>query len=305
MIEKYPVTDRATWLAMRRGDLTASDVGAVCGVDEYRTALSVFADKLGRGVVYETDIMRRGRWLEAAAHVAIVEMHPHWKVIDPKIYLRDPAIRLGCTPDRLAEDEDEPGLINVQIKSVSRPTYERWDGKPPMSYMLQTCAEGLLTDARTSYIACFVISTYAAELVLHEVPRHAGAEMRIRQTAIDFWRDMEAGRIPKPDFRRDHEVISALYSQPVAGPPLDLSRSNRIREVLEERDRLKETVKAASEDIAALDAEIKNELAENETAGLPGWKLSWKVQTRKSYTVPETTARVLRVTREAEEEQPA
>lgn len=301
MIEKHPIRDRASWLAMRRGDLTASDIGAVCGVDEYRTALSVFTDKMGQGVINETAIMQRGRWLEAAAAEALIECYPNWDIRNPNLYIRDPQVRLGCTPDRLGEDADEPGIINLQIKTVSRPTFERWDGVPPMSYTLQTACEGMLVDARTSYLAAFVISTFEADLVLFEVPRHAGAEIRIKQTAVDFWHDIELGRVPRPDFRRDSDVIAALYSQQKPGTAIDLSGSNRIREVLETRDKLKETIKAASEEVSALDAEIKYELGECEKATLPGWRVSWKVQTRKAFTVPENTTRVLRVTKETED----
>lgn len=301
MIEKHPIVDRASWLQMRRADLTASDLGAVTGVDQYRSALSVFADKRGLTITNESPIMQRGRWLEAAAAEALIECYPHWRILNPKLYIRDPAIRLGCTPDRLAEDEDEPGIINLQIKSVSRPTYEKWDGKPPLSYLLQTCAEGMLVDARTSFLAVLVISTFEADLVLHEVPRHKGAENRIRQTAVDFWADMEAGRVPKPDFRRDHETISALYSQPIKDKAADLSRSNRIREVLEEREAVKARMKEDAETVQALDAEIKHQLGDCESGELPGWRLSWKVQTRKAYQVPESTSRVLRVTRTEEE----
>lgn len=298
MIEHHPIIDRPSWLAMRRQDLTASDLGAVAGVDEYRTALSVFTEKRGMGMMSESAMMRRGRWLEFAAAAAIIESNPNWRVIDPRVYIRDPEIRLGCTPDRIAEDEDAPGLINLQIKSISRPTFEKWAGEPPLSYMLQTCAEGMLLEARISYLCVFVISTYEAELVLFEIPRHRGAEIRIRQSAVDFWRDMEAGRFPVPDFRRDGETISALYSMPKPGPALDLSGSNRIREVLEERAALKDRIKIDLEAVSALENEIKYEMGESELAKLPGWRLSWKEQTRRAYTVPENSFRALKITQQ-------
>lgn len=300
MIERRYITDRNQWLEWRKADLTASDVGAVAGVDPYRSPLSVFTDKLGLTTTVQTALMQRGHWLEAAAHEAIVDSYPGRRIINPKVYLRDPSIRLGATPDRLAEDEDQSGLINIQIKAVSRPAFERWEGRPPMSYMLQTLAEGLLTDARTSELAVLVISTYEAELKVFEVRRHAAAEQRIRQLAVDFWRDMEAGRMPRPQFERDSDVVSALFSVAKAGPPLDLSASNRIREVIEQRHIIKARMKADAETVAALETEIKYEMGESETAALPGWRLSWKEQTRRAYEVPESTMRVLRITQDAD-----
>lgn len=304
-VEHIRYYDRDTWLALRRHDLTASDIAAVSGVDPYRSALAVFSEKRGLISTTETPIMRRGRWLEAAAHMAIVETHPHWKVIDPQTYLRDPDIRLGCTPDRIAEDENVPGLINLQIKSVSRPTFERWQGQVPLNYMLQTACEAMLLDARTSYLCAFVISTYEAELVTFEIPRHAGVEIKLRQTAVDFWRDMDAGLVPKPDFRRDGEVIAALYNQPKPATAIDLSGSNRLGEVLAERAMLKDRIKADSEEVSALENEIKYAIGDSEAGTLPGWRVTWKQQTRRAYTVPESTTRVLRVTDERGEEEAA
>lgn len=302
MIEQHPITDRLEWLDRRKLDLTASDVGAVAGVDPYRTPLSVFVDKMGMGITEETPIMRRGRWLESAAADAIVECHPHWRVINPKVYLRDPEIRLGCTPDRLAEDEDVPGVVNLQIKAVSKPTFEKWNGEVPLNYVLQTLTEGMLVNARTSYLCAFVISTYACELVKFEIPRHPGAEIKIRQTAVDFWHDMEAGVMPVPDYTRDADVIAALYAQPKPGAEVDLSTSNRIGEILQERAVLKARIKDDTEAVSAIDTEIKATIGDAETATLPGWRLSWKLQTRKGYTVPESTTRVLRVTEESDDD---
>lgn len=302
MIEKHPIIDRSSWLDMRRQDLTASDLGAVSGVDPYRSALSVFSDKLGITSVTETALMQRGRWLEAAAHEALVECYPHWRIVNPNCYLRDPDVRLGCTPDRIAEDEDVPGLINLQVKCISRPTFEKWDGQVPLSYMLQTLCEGMMLDARTSYVAVFVISTYACDLQLFEVPRHPGAEIKIRQTAVDFWHDMDAGLMPKPDYTRDAEVIAALYNVPKPNTTIDLSGSNRLPEVLQRRALLKELVKVSTEEISALETEIKSHLGENEIGTLPGWKVTWKLQNRRAYTVPESSGRVLRVTDQREED---
>jgi len=301
MIERRTITSREEWLAWRRQDLTASDIGAVVGCDEYKSALGVFSDKLGLTQVTQSAIMQRGIWLEHAARAAIIDSYPELRVIAPNVYIRDTDCRLGATPDCLAEDENIPGLINIQIKSVSRPVFERWQGTPPMAYTLQTAAEGLLTDARTSYLAAFVISTYEASLHLFEVPRHDGAEIRIRQIARDFWTDLEAGRMPKVDFKRDAETVAALYSLPTPDSSVDLSASNRIGACLEEREEIKARIKADSETVAALDTEIKAELGEIETGFLPGWRITWKSQTRKAYTVPESTSRVLRVTREDDE----
>lgn len=298
-IERYPITDRLSWLEWRRQDLTASAVAAAVGLDPYCSPLRLYAEKTGQILSEaETGIMRRGRWLESAAVDAIREDRPDWQLARPNVYLRDPDLRLGATPDCLAEDPDEPGLINIQIKTVSKPTFERdWaDGAVPVSYMIQTLTEGMLLDARTNYIAALVIDTYSAELVMREIPRHPEAEAKIRTIAVEFWNNVAEGKRPVPDYSRDAETISEIYKHPEKDLALDLSADNRLPEVLLERAALKAEIERDEARLKALDAEIKDKIGDAEAAELPGWRITWKEQTRKEYTVPAATYRVLRVT---------
>ena len=122
-IERIPIVDRASWLAMRLQDVTASDVAAVCGADTRRSALAVYVEKTGLlPPKNDNPLMQRGRWFENAIPAALADERPKWRVLAPKLYLRDPILRLGATPDFVAEDSERPGLLgNVQGKFVARP----------------------------------------------------------------------------------------------------------------------------------------------------------------------------------------
>lgn len=296
-VEVFKVTDRASWLALRSQDLTASDIGAAVGVDPYKSRLALYAEKTGLLMPQgDNNAMRRGRWMEAAVLAAIREERPDWDVSPSHVYLRDPALRLGATPDAYARD-DKPGLINVQCKVVNRPSYERdWVDGPPMGYMLQTVTEGMLMDARESIVAALVIDTYTADLFLHPLPRHAGAEERIREIAGQFWANVAAGRVPAADETQDAEVVNALYPQSEADPVLDLSTDNLIRDLLHERTTAKTIVKVEQQRVDEIDVLIKEKLGKHERAELPGWKISWKTQHRKEQIVAASTFRALRIT---------
>jgi putative phage-type endonuclease len=297
VIERHPVTDRATWLAMRAQDITASDIAAAVGLDPHKTALKLYGEKTGL-LLPDGDnaMMRRGRWLESAVLAALQEQHPDWAIRQPKVYIRDTDLRLGATPDAIAQVEVNGGIVNVQCKVVSRPVYERdWADGVPMHYQLQTLTEGMLLDVERSMVAALVIDTYSAELYLHDVPRHAAAEDRIRQIATEFWANVAAGKAPAPDYKRDAETIAALYpkSEDVA---LDLTGDNELAVLLPERAVLKEMLKVDTDRLMAIDAEIKAKLGNAERATLPGWRLSWKLQHRKEQIMPASSFRVLRVT---------
>lgn len=297
MIERYQIESRDAWLAMRSHDLTASDIGAAIGIDPYKTALQLYAEKTGEIMpAGDSNLMRRGRWLESAVLAALAEEHPSWEIERPKIYLRDAELRLGATPDALAAT-DEPGITNIQCKVVSKPAYERdWAEGPPLHYVLQTATEGLLLGAQRSLLAVLVIDTYSAELYEHPVPRHAGAEGRVQEIAREFWTNIAEGKRPVADYERDGETVAALFPVSRPTPVLSLAGDNRLAELLPTRAVLKDEIASLTREVEAIDVEIKDKLGEHEIAELPGWRLSWKTQHRAERIMPASSFRVLRVT---------
>jgi putative phage-type endonuclease len=302
MIERYAITDRAAWLALRAVDLTASDIGAACGLDPYKTPLMLYAEKTGLLLTGgDNPMMRRGRWFEPAAVEAIRDENPDWQVEKANVYLRDPDLRLGATPDALAQT-DEPGLTNIQIKVVAAPEFaSHWSERPPLHYLLQTITEGLLLNAARSKLAALVVGTFSADLHIFDVPRHAAAEQRIMQICMEFWENIRTGKRPAADYERDAETVAALYPQSVKEPVLDLTGDNLLPGRLIEREVLKAEIAVASERVAAIDTEIKDKMGEAAVATLPGWTLKLPTITRKEYTVAEATYRRLTVTKAKEE----
>lgn len=299
-VERIPVTDRESWLKLRLHDLTASDIAGVAGVDPSKTPLRVYAEKTGRiSGPDDNAIMRRGRWLEAAVIEALRDERPTWDVRRAGVYLRDPDIRMGATPDAVASDPSRPGIGNVQCKVVARPVFERdWgaDGtEAPLKFQLQTLAEGMLIGSSWNAIAALVINTYTAELVIVEVPRHAEAEQHIRRIVVDFWRNVEKGIEPRPLYHDDYDVITALYPE-VKRSAVDLSKDNLLPQLLSRRARRKALIKKAEEWIQGADAEIRHKIGDAEEGMIPGWKITLKQTTRKEHLVPASTFRTLRVT---------
>jgi len=306
MVEVLKITDRAEWLAWRANDLTASDIGAAAGLDKHKSPLALYAEKSGLLMPQgDTPLMRRGRWLEAAVQSAIEEQNPTWAVRKCQSYYRDPEIRLAATPDFFAIT-DQPGVTNIQAKVVSAPVFERdWSEGPPMAYRLQTLTEGMLMDAARSLVAALVIGTYTAELHLFDVPRHAGAEAKVRDIAKAFWQGVVQEAPPPVDYARDADLVAALHPAEKPGSTIDLSGDNTLAVLLPELAALKAEISADGKRAAEIETEIRAKVGDHETGLLPGWKISWKSQTRKAYSVAEKTFRVLRVTDMSEKEDAA
>ncbi|MGZ2472340.1 YqaJ viral recombinase family nuclease [Sinorhizobium medicae] len=301
MIERRAITTVPLWLEWRRSFLCASEVAAAVGVDEYRSPLSLYAEKMGLTSVAETPIMRRGRHFESAAVSYLAEEHHDWRIARPHVFVMDTEKRLACTPDVLAEVPGKDGICNVQIKTISAPKFEEWHGVPPAGCTLQVATENMLLDAAHGYLAVLAVSTYEASLHLFEVPRHQAAEKKIASVAQDFWRNVEAGQLPKPDYRLDADVIAEMHPQAIKGETIDLSGDNRLAEILPYRRHLKERQKAVADELSALDAEIRDKIGDAEEAEFPGWRITCRNQTRKSYTVPEWSGRKLNISERGRE----
>lgn len=298
MIERIKIEDREQWLALRKQDVTASVVGALFGAHQYETAYGLFAEKSGLEVPeFDTSVLRRGRLLEGAVAIAVEEDFPQWRVKKATEYFRDPAARIGATPDFFV-DGDPRGLGIIQAKTVAPAAYKKhWaEDKPPFWITLQAATEMMLTGAPWGAVAALIVDPYRLECKVFEIPKHPGAEARIREAVSQFWDDVAEGREPKPDFARDAELIASLWPAATPTKTIDLTGDNLLPVLLAERADLKARAKADDARIKEIEAEIKFKMGDAEIATIDGFHISFKNQHRKSYTVAATDFRVLRVT---------
>ena len=299
MIERRPITDREQWLQWRRQDVTASRVGALFGVHPYETALRLYAEK--RGVMFDeidNKTMRRGRWLEPAVAKAVEELRPDWKLEAPNVYLRDPEIRLGATPDFFIHG-DPRGLGVLQCKTVAPSVYIRdWFGglEIPFWVVLQNLSETMLTGAEFGVVAALLIDPHSMECAILDVPRHPGGEEKIRTAVKNFWLAVENGIEPDPDFARDSEIVKLLNPRETPGKSIDLAGNNELPAMLDERAALINAIKMADERKTEIESKIRYLMADAETAtGLPDWRISLRTTDFKGYEVKPRSQRVLRI----------
>ncbi|HEX5508783.1 MAG TPA: YqaJ viral recombinase family protein [Pseudolabrys sp.] len=307
-VEKVNITSREQWLDVRRGFVTASDIGSLCGVGR-RSPLAIWGEKTGRmDASADNAAMKKGRWFEPAIFQAIAETQPDWAVQRAGVFLAAKSHRLGATPDAVASVPGIDGLVIVQGKVVGRPQFrEKWltdpddDASPalvPLEYQLQTITESMLAGAVTAYVAALVHDTYSADLYLIPVERHAGAERKIIERVDAFWADTDAGREPSIIPEKDASVVRALYPKD-DGTEIDLSGDNELPDLIAQHEFLTDSLKESKKRKDAVDTQIKAKIGNASSAKGPGGRvITHKIQERGGYTVKPTMFRQLRIGKE-------
>jgi len=309
-ITRTPITSREDWLALRAGNIGASEISALFGANQFKTHLQLWAEKSGQIPAEgpSSQIMERGLIFEPAVAKAVSVLRPDWKLTQNTEYFASAQWRLGATPDYLAYCPKRGSVGVLQTKFIALPQYEeKWQDGPPLGYVLQTAQEVLLygeahpDNATWGAIGVIVFSTYGYDKAVWEFDRNSGAEARIIRAATSFWEAVARGEAPKADFSRDGETIKAMHPTD-DGSTVDMTGDNLLASLLAERAELTEIIRAAGlavdadvKRVDAINAEIKLKIGAASVVICDGWELSHKVQTRKA--MPETSFRVLRAKR--------
>ena len=292
-VEIITPKDRAAWLRARGKDVTASVVGCLFDAHEYVTVFELWAMKTGRlpRQDEETDAMRRGRLLEPVAVQIIREDHPEWQVeysTDAQIYYRDPARRLGATPDVIVNCPTR-GKGIIQIKSVEQGVYRRkWideDGMPdpPLWIALQAMLEAHLTGAQWAAIMPLVIG-FGIDAPTIEVPLDGMPDIieAMSERTAEFWAMVHEDREPQVDYWRDAALIDRLHAVGNPNHEVDLTADDevlgQVTRILQQR----QVVRDAEAAIATDEARIKAKLGTAEVAHLASGKtITWKTHRKR------------------------
>ena len=290
---------RAEWLARRRNYINGSEIGGLFGCSPFLTAYALYMDKARLIEPEDKDnkAMRRGRWQEPAVAEMIRDLHPEWQIEKCADYFYSNELGLGCTPDYWVTCP-ERGRGILQCKNVARRIFENeWGEELPLWIILQTLLEQMLTEVPWGLTGVMVRTEFDDEPKEFPFERHPEAEQRIIDATAEFWASVKAGRRPKPDYAADADIIRAVYARDT-GKTVDLSRDNRMGELLDIRERLSAEKTGAEKELKAITAEIAEKMGDATYAIVPGWdKVSFKTQMRKGYVVEDTTFRVLRAKR--------
>lgn len=280
--------DRTEWLAWRKLGIGASDVAALLGMSKYASPMSVWTDKMGlAGPDEDNDYLEYGRRAEPMLTGYFEDRTGLFVVCQQQRAIHPDRPHHRATLDGLVcEHPDGEPLGVVEYKTTG---YGAWETIPD-AYAIQVQWQMHVAQQDHAWFG-----------VLHE-RRFATYEVERDQRAIDmlvtavdaFWNDHVLAETPPPadSHQATAKALAQAYPEPVEGEKVPL---DDLKWALELREEAQAALSEAKVQKERADNAIKAAIGDAEIGTIEGEPaFTWKVGTRKGYTVEDKTTRTLR-----------
>lgn len=203
---------RAEWLAARRIGIGGSEAAAVCGLDDYRSAFSVWLDKTG--VLDDADeASETAQWggliepviaEEVARRQHIEVSRVGWMLGHPEHHF------MLANLDRVAYDlrlRPDPAVMEIKVAGAFRAM--DWRDTVPVRAMCQVQHYLAVTGLRWALVAALI---GGQRLVTHVVEADDQLIDSIIEIETTFWRHVTDREPPAPDgSRATTDLLGRLY----------------------------------------------------------------------------------------------
>ena len=238
------------WLRIRKNHLTGSDIGAVCGMNPYKSAMQVYLDKISPEIeVVDNESMRLGRDLED--YVARRFMETTGKKVrrSNAMYVHDQYSFMMANIDRLVIGE----RAGLECKTASPYQADRWkDGKIPEWYYLQCQHYMKVLEMDGWYLAVLI---YGKGFQYTYLPRDEELLDHLIEIEKDFWENhIQAKVMPSPDGSKEADKLVQTYFHRKKGT---VTRLIGLDEQITRRNELVELIKKMQTEKKIIEQEIK------------------------------------------------
>jgi len=260
---------REEWLKLRKSGIGGSDAGAICGVNPYASAMTVYRDKTSLDISdSDNEAMRQGRDLEEYVAKRFTEA-TGWKVRHSNMLYRSELHPcMIADVDRLIVGED----VGLECKTTSAYNAGKWkDGQVPMHYLLQCCHYMAVTGKQAWYLAVVILGQ---EFKYTRIDRDDSMIASLISIEEAFWNNHVIPRnMPDPDGSKAcDEVLEQYFHQAKKGSTIAL---HGFDEKLDHRTALMEQISSLEQEQKQIEQELKLYMQDNETAASGRYRAAW------------------------------
>ena len=268
--------EKLEWLRERQKGIGGSDVGAIMGVNQYKTAFNIYLEKTEPiiDVGKQSEAARQGTDFEDYVAMRFTEETGKKVRRDNRHLIHKDYPFMVANIDRRVVGEN----AILECKTVTPYNSKEWEGEEvPASYMLQCQHYMAVTGADKVYLAYLIFST---KFDYREIKRDEELIDIIIEAEKEFWKMVQNKTPPALDGSSAAEKwVNEKYKKVNEGETINLDSS--WRDLLNQRKELKEYRDDVDKQIKEIENQLKQNIKNAEYANAPGYSISYKSVSQK------------------------
>ena len=190
--------NKQQWLRERKNYLGGSDLGAIAGLNPYRTALDVYLDKTSDDIAEDTNsAMRWGTLLEDVIAKEYAQVTGYDVGVEPNTIYHPKYKFLGANIDRWVDRWVNNGTHILECKTAGFNKGKEWGDSGtdqiPESYLVQVAYYAAICDVPKVDIAVLI---GGQDFRIYTYNRDKNLEEKLIKIACNFWYNHIEKRIP-------------------------------------------------------------------------------------------------------------
>lgn len=276
MIKELTYSNKEEWLSLRRGYIGGSDAGAVVGLNPYKSAYALWAEKTGKLPEFEGNLITEvGSYLEEFV-ATLFERETGKKVRRKNRMMVNEAYPWACADvDRTVVGENSI----VEIKTTnSFPAMRKFkNGEYPESWYCQMTHYLAVGGYEKAYLAVLI---GCREFKIFELERDDSEIAALMAEEEKFWKLVETNTPPAADGAAStSETISSLYPDSNDDTVSLVAYENDLRQYMALTAQIKE-LETLKDEMANRVKAFMGESGKGETSS---YKVSWTSSERKTF----------------------
>lgn len=269
--------DKLEWLKERQKGIGGSDVGAILGVNKYKTPFQIYLEKTQeiKEVQESSEAAYWGTELEDMVAREFAKRTGKKVRRDTKHFASEKYPFMVANIDRRVVGEK----AILECKTVNQFGAKEWEGEEiPASYLVQVQHYIYVTGAEKAYIACLI---GGQKFIWKEMKRDDELIEMIINAEKDFWKLVEEKTPPALDGSSAAEkYLKERFKDVQEGTKVALDSEHK--EMIEEYLNLKEQIKELKQETKALENSLKLKIGDNEVGYIDNFLVNWRGYLRTS-----------------------
>ena len=276
MIKEIAYQDREEWLSIRKGYIGGSEAGAVVGLNPYKSAYTLWAEKTGKVPEFEGNLTTKvGSYLEDLVANLFTEETGKTVRRKNRVLVNDDYPFACADVDRMVVGED--AILEIKTTN-SIPAMRMFrKGEYPEQWYCQMTHYLAVTGKKKAYLAVLI---ECRDFKIFELERDEEEIAALMNAEKDFWNFVQTDTQPAADcLKSTSDTLVAIYPTSNADSVNLFGYENELSQYMA----VSAQIKALEEQKDGFANRIKAYLGEAGKGECEGYKVSWTSSERKTF----------------------